>query len=95
MSAFIPAFKILLLYLAILFGIRLLLLRTGIFTSRDCPNCANPLKRYKRKRYTRLLGYLTFNVLSFRKVKCKYCDYKGVMLANCRPFENMNKKSAA
>lgn len=69
-------------YVIAISSLRSVLITKGLYTTNICPHCKIKMKKYRRKKITKLFAYLTFNLLAFRKVKCKWCDYKTLAFVN-------------
>jgi predicted nucleic-acid-binding Zn-ribbon protein len=71
------------LYILLLSITRIILIITG-FNYSKCPKCKKTLRKKRRNKILRISGFLTINILSFRKVSCTKCNYQGPLLRKIR-----------
>ena len=78
---FIKIFSICLLYVLLLFVLRICGVGKKIVSdncNNSCPDCLSPLKRIKRHKADKLLYHLTLRIFNFKRYKCDECAWQGI-----------------
>ena len=78
---FIKIFITLLIYVTILFLLRILNIgRKKVIENCNncCPDCESALNRIQRKSIDRLLFHLTFRIFEFKRYICNECGWEGL-----------------
>jgi hypothetical protein len=78
---FLKLFIVLLLYIVVLFFIRIMNVgRKKICDNCNncCPDCTSALNRIKRKVFDRFSYHLTFRVFDFKRYVCNDCGWEGL-----------------
>lgn len=47
-----------------------------------CPKCNEALERIRRNNSDRIINLITFQMFSFKRYNCNYCDWEGLRWEN-------------